>query len=190
MRPRWPCATLRAATAPRRRRAPAATSPAATCRSRAAPSWTAIGGRRRNCPTPGARRGAKRPPWRCSASRRPHTNYATKRVTGPTGWRFRCTDWSICAARFWRNPMTDLAPAAQRATERAAIEALEQGEHGNPFAFLGPHRDGDGLLVRAWLPGAERVELLRAAPGEARSEERRVGKDCGARGRPPTATLN
>ena len=67
--------------------------------------------------------------------------------------------------------MTDLAPAAQRATERAAIEALEQGEHGNPFAFLGPHRDGDGLLVRAWLPGAERVELLRAAPGEAADGE-------------------
>lgn len=67
--------------------------------------------------------------------------------------------------------MTDLAPAAQRATERAAIEALEQGEHGNPFAFLGPHRDGDGLFVRAWLPGAERVELLRAAPGEAADGE-------------------
>lgn len=61
--------------------------------------------------------------------------------------------------------MNDLAPAVQRATERAAIEALEQGEHGNPFAFLGPHRDGDGAFIRAWLPGAQRVELLAASRG-------------------------
>ena len=65
--------------------------------------------------------------------------------------------------------MNELAPA-QRATERAAIEALELGEHGNPFAFLGPHRDGEGVLIRAWLPGAERVELLGAPDGETLGE--------------------
>ena len=59
--------------------------------------------------------------------------------------------------------MNELAPAMQRATERAAIEALEQGEHANPFSFLGPHREGDGVLIRAWLPGAQGVELLSAA---------------------------
>ena len=66
--------------------------------------------------------------------------------------------------------MNETAPAAQRATERAAIEALEQGEHANPFSFLGPHRDGDGVLIRAWLPGAQRVDLLAAPDGELLGE--------------------
>ena len=70
--------------------------------------------------------------------------------------------------------MNELAPAAQRATERAAIEALEQGEHSNPFSFLGPHRDGEGVLIRAWLPGAERVELLSAPDGECLGEMRQT----------------
>ncbi|HET9148789.1 MAG TPA: 1,4-alpha-glucan branching protein GlgB [Acetobacteraceae bacterium] len=42
----------------------------------------------------------------------------------------------------------------------AAIEALIQGRHGDPFALLGPHPAGDGVIVRAFLPGASGATLL------------------------------
>ncbi|MGP0175166.1 1,4-alpha-glucan branching protein GlgB [Pseudomonas sp. NCHU5208] len=44
-----------------------------------------------------------------------------------------------------------------------AIERLRRAEEGDPFAFLGPHVQADGTLVRVWLPGAEAVELLDGA---------------------------
>ena len=40
------------------------------------------------------------------------------------------------------------------------VDALVRAEHGNPFAVLGPHPDGDGMVVRAYLPNALGVELL------------------------------
>ncbi|MDG9924224.1 MULTISPECIES: 1,4-alpha-glucan branching protein GlgB [unclassified Pseudomonas] len=46
------------------------------------------------------------------------------------------------------------------------LERLRRAEHGDPFAFLGPQPDGDGSLVRVWLPGALAVELLAADSGE------------------------
>ncbi|MGH6918138.1 MAG: 1,4-alpha-glucan branching enzyme, partial [Geminicoccaceae bacterium] len=45
--------------------------------------------------------------------------------------------------------------------QTAAIDALVRGDHGDPFALLGPHRDDDGqLLVRTFQPQAERVWVL------------------------------
>ncbi len=41
-----------------------------------------------------------------------------------------------------------------------AANALAHGSVGDPFAFLGPHRDGEGSVVRAYLPGAVGVELI------------------------------
>ncbi len=46
------------------------------------------------------------------------------------------------------------------------LERLRRAEHGDPFAFLGPRPDGEGVLVRTWLPGALAVELLAADSGE------------------------
>jgi 1,4-alpha-glucan branching enzyme len=44
-----------------------------------------------------------------------------------------------------------------------AAAALESGLVGDPFSLLGPHPDGrGGLIVRAYLPGAEAVELIDA----------------------------
>jgi len=43
------------------------------------------------------------------------------------------------------------------------IAALLQARHGDPFAVLGPHRTRTGFVLRALLPGAERVELLTQA---------------------------
>ena len=47
--------------------------------------------------------------------------------------------------------------------EREAV-AIETGEHGDPFAFLGPHELGGGrVVVRSFQPGAHRVALIDAA---------------------------
>jgi 1,4-alpha-glucan branching enzyme len=46
------------------------------------------------------------------------------------------------------------------------LERLRLAQHGDPFAFLGPQPDGEGRLVRVWLPGALAVELLAADNGE------------------------
>ena len=43
--------------------------------------------------------------------------------------------------------------------------ALARGEHGNPFAVLGPHDTSDGRIIRAFLPGATKVEVLRRTDG-------------------------
>jgi 1,4-alpha-glucan branching enzyme len=43
----------------------------------------------------------------------------------------------------------------------AAIDALVRGDHGDPFALLGPHPDDDDeLIVRTFQPQAERVWVL------------------------------
>src|SRR5262245_8547960 len=45
-----------------------------------------------------------------------------------------------------------------------AIHAIVDGEHGDPFAVLGPHRvqtpDGTAVVVRAIVPGATAVRVL------------------------------
>ena len=43
----------------------------------------------------------------------------------------------------------------------SVVHALSIGEHGDPFAVLGPHRGaGDALTIRAFLPGARAVAVL------------------------------
>ncbi len=39
------------------------------------------------------------------------------------------------------------------------ITAIIEGRHGDPFAVLGPHGVEDGTVVRAFAPGAERLEV-------------------------------
>ncbi len=45
---------------------------------------------------------------------------------------------------------------------RAAVQALAGGGAGDPFAWLGPHRLGHDLIVRAYLPPAQDVEAIDA----------------------------
>jgi 1,4-alpha-glucan branching enzyme len=40
-------------------------------------------------------------------------------------------------------------------------DALARAIHGDPFSVLGPHQTASGLVVRAFLPGAKAVEVLR-----------------------------
>lgn len=49
-------------------------------------------------------------------------------------------------------------------------QALVRAEHANPFSILGPHEDGEGLIVRTYQPNAIRVELLSAETGESLGE--------------------
>ncbi|MGB0867620.1 MAG: GlgB N-terminal domain-containing protein, partial [Granulosicoccaceae bacterium] len=48
---------------------------------------------------------------------------------------------------------------------QAAIDALANGAHPEPFALLGPHQEGAGWRIRAYVPSALRVELINAADG-------------------------
>jgi 1,4-alpha-glucan branching enzyme len=44
--------------------------------------------------------------------------------------------------------------------DKAAIAAIAKGKHDDPFAVLGVHPNGKGLIARAFIPGAETVEAL------------------------------
>jgi len=59
--------------------------------------------------------------------------------------------------------------------DRGALDALAKGRHGDPFAVLGRHDDGDGPYVRAVLPGALEVEIVDRASGATVGELADVG---------------
>ncbi len=46
--------------------------------------------------------------------------------------------------------------------EEGAARAIAEGRHGDPFAVLGPHRRGKSWTVTAFVPGADRLEVLPA----------------------------
>src|SRR3979411_2926205 len=56
------------------------------------------------------------------------------------------------------------AVPAPRLDAREA-EALAQALHGDPFRVLGPHDTPSGRVVRALLPGATGVDVLRGGEG-------------------------
>jgi 1,4-alpha-glucan branching enzyme len=70
--------------------------------------------------------------------------------------------------------MVPTKKAAQ--AQAAAIDALVRGNHGDPFALLGPHGDNDQLVVRTFQPQAERVWVLDEA-GQALAELSREHAD-------------
>ena len=46
-----------------------------------------------------------------------------------------------------------------------STRALAHATHDNPFAVLGPHDTPEGRVIRAFLPGATKVEALRSSDG-------------------------
>ena len=42
----------------------------------------------------------------------------------------------------------------------AIIEAVVEGRHDDPFAVLGPHETDGRIVLRAFVPGAERVDAM------------------------------
>ena len=49
--------------------------------------------------------------------------------------------------------------------DAGSVRALAVGINGNPFAALGPHDRPEGRVIRAFLPGASKVEVLRRSDG-------------------------
>ena len=46
-----------------------------------------------------------------------------------------------------------------------SARALARASHDNPFAVLGPHDTPEGRVIRAFLPGARKVEAVRCSDG-------------------------
>jgi len=44
---------------------------------------------------------------------------------------------------------------------RPEADAIAHGRHGDPFKVLGPRDTAEGRVIRAFLPGAQAVEVLR-----------------------------
>jgi len=57
----------------------------------------------------------------------------------------------------------------------AAIAALCRGDHGDPFSLLGPHRDGGGTIIRAFLPEAAKAWIVE--PGKGPADAARIHAD-------------
>src|ERR1700735_4097466 len=49
--------------------------------------------------------------------------------------------------------------------DQQSARALAQAAHDNPFAALGPHDTEAGRIIRAFLPGATKVDVLRRSDG-------------------------
>ncbi|MEM6972998.1 MAG: 1,4-alpha-glucan branching protein GlgB [Pseudomonadota bacterium] len=64
--------------------------------------------------------------------------------------------------------MTELTQPTATLLPEAEIQALVSGAHWDPFAVLGPHRAGAGWVIRALIPGAERVSVIRDGKALAR----------------------
>ena len=72
-------------------------------------------------------------------------------------------------------PPQGAAPQGPGATRpEPEIEAIVAARHGDPFAFLGMHKTGAGLCVRAILPGAQQVAVVDSASGAVVAEATRV----------------
>ena len=56
----------------------------------------------------------------------------------------------------------------------AAMDAVVGARHGDPFAVLGMHQEGDSLVVRAFQPQAVGVAVVEAATGDLVAELPRV----------------
>src|ERR1043165_3795082 len=65
-------------------------------------------------------------------------------------------------------------PVDQRSPVDAALAAVAGGDNRDPFAVLGPHREPDGsVVIRAFLPHAQKMDVRLASTGDTRPMERR-----------------
>ena len=56
-------------------------------------------------------------------------------------------------------------PVPNASLPRGEAEAIEHALHGDPFRVLGPQDSPSGRRIRAYLPGAQAVEVLRRSDG-------------------------
>ena len=58
-----------------------------------------------------------------------------------------------------------------------AGEAIVHAAHHDPFGYLGMHKEGDGLIVRAFLPAAHALALVDAVSGAEIAKFERIHRD-------------
>src|SRR5512137_1588756 len=58
------------------------------------------------------------------------------------------------------SPLPADAAGVPGALATAEVAAIVEGRHADPFAVLGPHEVGGVCVVRAFVPGATRVDAL------------------------------
>jgi 1,4-alpha-glucan branching enzyme len=61
--------------------------------------------------------------------------------------------------------MTDAQLRHPWQLDAESVRALAHGLHPNPFGVLGPHDGPEGRVIRTFLPGAGKVEVLRRSDG-------------------------
>jgi 1,4-alpha-glucan branching enzyme len=61
--------------------------------------------------------------------------------------------------------MNDVSTIPRLDLDRAAANALANATHGDPFAVLGPHPHDGGYIIRAFLPGAHKVDVVSRLDG-------------------------
>ena len=61
--------------------------------------------------------------------------------------------------------------------DSAALDALREGRHGDPFSLLGMHEEGGTIVVRAFLPWAREVAVIDAADGQKVAHLERLHPD-------------
>ena len=58
-----------------------------------------------------------------------------------------------------------------------AVQAVVEARHGDPFGFLGMHKTGAGLAVRAMLPQSQEMLVIDSATGQAAATAARIHPD-------------
>jgi 1,4-alpha-glucan branching enzyme len=66
--------------------------------------------------------------------------------------------------------MADLQLKRSWQLDPQSAAALARGFHGDPFAVLGPHDIQEGRIIRCFLPGARKVEILHRSDGRVLSK--------------------
>ena len=75
------------------------------------------------------------------------------------GRRERVLDQGVSPARFHQGCYDREVTSRGAISQEAALAALAEGRHSDPFALLGPHPTPDGYLIRTLQPAARAVEL-------------------------------
>ena len=69
-----------------------------------------------------------------------------------------------------------MASAAKSRLSEPTILALVEARHADPFSVLGPHEVKGGIVIRAFVPGATRLEVIEEETGAVAGRYVAVGK--------------
>src|ERR1700712_4306710 len=73
--------------------------------------------------------------------------------------------------------MNELLPATDHMPHPAAIDSFVIARHGDPFSLLGPHPVAGGVIIRAFWPEANRLEVIDRISGAPLGALTRIHSD-------------